>query len=207
MPLTCEQLLRLHAPAWETATVHPFLTQCAAGTIQTQQFNTWLVQDYLFVLEFTRMAARLLAAAPVEHYDVLLSGLGALKEELLWFRDKAQERGLQLDTKPKATCAEYAAYMGSLADSPYAVQATAFWAIELAYNQGWQKPGVMAQSYQEFAQRWGNPGFTDYVMLIQQQADQALSAVAETVHQQAEAAFLKIARLERDFWQMAFDAD
>jgi thiaminase/transcriptional activator TenA len=183
------------------------LTQCAAGTIQTQQFNTWLVQDYLFVLEFTRMAARLLAAAPVEHYDVLLSGLGALKEELLWFRDKAQERGLQLDTKPKATCAEYAAYMGSLADSPYAVQATAFWAIELAYNQGWQKPGVMAQSYQEFAQRWGNPGFTDYVMLIQQQADQALSAVAETVHQQAEAAFLKIARLERDFWQMAFDAD
>lgn len=207
MPLTCEQLLRLHAPAWEAATVHPFLSQCAAGTLQTQQFNTWLVQDYLFVLEFTRMAARLLAVAPTEHYDNLLSGLGALKDELIWFRDKAQERGLALHTKPQATCAEYAAYMSSLAELPYAVQATAFWAIELAYNQGWQKPGVMAQPYQEFAQRWGNPGFTDYVMLLQQQADQALAAVAETVHQQAESAFLKIARLERDFWQMAFDAD
>jgi len=28
-------------------------------------------------------------------------------------------------------------YMHSLAAMPYPVQATAFWAIELAYNQGW----------------------------------------------------------------------
>jgi thiaminase/transcriptional activator TenA len=41
------------------------LDNCQSATIQPAQFNTWLVQDYLFVIEFTRMAARLLAAAPV----------------------------------------------------------------------------------------------------------------------------------------------
>jgi thiaminase len=206
MPLTCHQLLTLHPQAWDLATVHPFLDQCANGSIQTQQFNTWLIQDYLFVTDFTRMAARLLAIAPVEHYDVLLSGMVALKDELQWFRAKAQERRLDLDTRPQPTCAEYCAFMGSLADAPYAVQATAFWAIELAYNQGWQKPGAMDAPYEEFADRWGNPGFTDYVKQLEQQADQALATAPELAQQQAESAFLKVTRLERDFWQMAFNA-
>ncbi|MGB3517902.1 MAG: hypothetical protein WBA43_15710 [Elainellaceae cyanobacterium] len=206
MPLTCHQLITLHPQAWDSATVHPFLDQCANSTIQTQQFNTWLVQDYLFVVDFTRMAARLLAIAPVEHYDVLLSGMIALKDELQWFRAKAQERRLELDVRPQATCTEYCAYMGSLADAPYAVQATAFWAIELAYNQGWQKPGAMDAPYAEFAERWGNPGFTAYVQQLEQQADQALATAPDLAQQQAESAFLKITRLERDFWQMAFNA-
>lgn len=206
MTLSCQQLLSLHPQAWTDATVHPFLSQCALGTIQTQQFNTWLVQDYLFVVDFTRMAARLLAIAPVEHFDILLSGLSALQDELNWFRIKADERRISLDVRPQPTCTEYCAYMGSLSTAPYAVQATAFWAIELAYNQGWQKPGPMERPYTEFADRWGNPGFTEYVKQLEQQADQALSTAPDTVHQQAESAFLKIARLERDFWQMAFNA-
>lgn len=94
--LTCSVLLSSHADQWQAATVHPFLQQCQQGTIKPQQFNTWLVQDYLFVLEFTRTAARLLAAAPPAHFDTLLGGMVAIKDELLWFQDKAAERSLTL---------------------------------------------------------------------------------------------------------------
>jgi formylaminopyrimidine deformylase / aminopyrimidine aminohydrolase len=205
MTSTCQQLLQIHPQKWQSATVHPFLAQCKTGDIQPTQFNTWLVQDYLFVVEFTRMAARLLAAAPVQHFDGLLSGMIALKDELNWFRDKAQERELILSAPKQPTCTEYCQFMGDLASSPYAVQATAFWAIEASYNQGWQLPGAMPDPYTEFADRWGNPGFSEYVKLLEQQADQALRSASEAEQQQAESAFLEVARLEKAFWQMAYE--
>jgi thiaminase len=77
----------------------------------------------------------------------------------------------------------------------------------LAYNQGWQLPGQMSGSYNEFAQRWGNPGFTEYVALLENQANQVLSEASESIQQQAESAFLQVAQLEAEFWQMAFNAE
>ncbi|MDZ8096907.1 MAG: hypothetical protein RMZ42_33940 [Nostoc sp. DedQUE05] len=79
MTITCKLLLQNHAQDWQEATVHPFLEQCQLGIIQPQQFNTWLMQDYLFVVEFTRMVGRVLASAPPEHFDVILGGLAVLR--------------------------------------------------------------------------------------------------------------------------------
>lgn len=206
MPLTCQSLLQAHPTAWHSATTHPFLTGCQSGTLHPAQFNTWLVQDFLFVKDFTRMVGRVLGAAPDDHIDGLLAGLGALKDELLWFEAKAAERSLNLSTAPQPTCQRYCEFMGGLATQPYAVQATALWAIEYAYNQGWQLPGPMPEPYTEFADRWGNPGFTDYVHLLAAQADAALATASPEFVAQAEAAFLQVADLEAAFWQMAFTA-
>ncbi|TVQ05760.1 MAG: TenA family transcriptional regulator [Leptolyngbya sp. DLM2.Bin27] len=206
MALSCQSLLQTHPAAWQGATIHPFLTGCHSGSLQSAQFNTWLVQDYLFVKDFTRMVGRVLGTAPDDHIDVLLAGLGALKDELLWFEAKAAERDLDLATPPQPTCQRYCEFMASLALQPYAVQATALWAIEYAYNQGWQIPGPMPPPYTEFADRWGNPGFTDYVDLLGAQADAALSVANDTAQARAEQAFLRVAELEAAFWQMAFTA-
>lgn len=206
MSILCNQLLQRHSDAWKAATVHPFLTSCRDGTIRPDQFNTWLVQDYLFVKDFTRFVGRVLAAAPDAHTDTILGGLAALKDELLWFQVKAQERQLNLQTCPQPTCQQYCEFMASLAVQPYAVQAVAFWAIEYAYNQGWQLPGPMPVPYTEFADRWGNADFTAYVQILAQQADAALALAPAEVQQRAEMAFLRVATLEQDFWQMAFTA-
>lgn len=202
MTITCSQLLEKHPQAWRAATVHPFLTQCHKGTIQPKQFNTWLVQDYLFVIEFTRFIAKILANAPTHHFDILLSGLNALSDELIWFKAKAEERQLDLSAEPQAPCSQYGEYLKFVASMPYAVQVTALWAIELAYNQGWQLPGT-PKPYAEFANRWGNQDFTEYVKLLEQLADEILSTADETIQLKAESAFLKIASLEKDFWSMA----
>lgn len=206
MALTCKQLLTSYRNEWQAATIHPFLSQCKEGTIRASQFNTWLVQDYLFVTEFTRFVGRALAAAPVPHFDTLLSGLTALQNELNWFCEKASERSLDLATTRQLTCQRYCHFMGSLVNTPYPVQAVAFWAIEYAYNQGWQLPGAMPAPYTEFADRWGNPGFTEYVQLLAGQADGVLAMASLEVQHQAESIFLQVAALEKDFWQMAYDA-
>ena len=90
--MSCEACLRQHRHAWDLAVQHSFLNSCQQGTINRSQFNTWLVQDYLFVKEFTRLAANLLTVAPYCDYEVLLGGLEALRDELKWF----QVRNIQL---------------------------------------------------------------------------------------------------------------
>ncbi|MGB3573894.1 MAG: TenA family transcriptional regulator [Phormidesmis sp.] len=204
--LTCADLIATYPDEWQAATIHPFLQQAQQGTLAASQFNTWLVQDYLFVVEFTRMAAQLLAVAPAAHFDTLLSGMAALKDELLWFQVKAAERALLLTGSPQPTCQRYCQFMADLASQPYAVQATAFWAIELAYNQGWQRHAPMPEPYTEFADRWGNPGFTDYVSELERQADSALAVASGAEETAVKQVFVDVALLEKDFWQMAFNA-
>lgn len=204
MSLSCQALLEKHKHAWDSATRHAFLDDCKTAVIKANQFNTWLVQDYFFVTEFTRMMARVLAVAPVAHFDTIISGLAVLQDELSWFRDKAAERNLGLDVPRQETCQRYCDFMEKLAFEPYEVQAVALWAIEFAYNQAWQLPGPMVNPYDEFAGRWGSPDFTAYVDLLKPQADEAIRDGRQQSRERAEQVFLEVCALEKDFWQMAF---
>lgn len=40
--------------------------------------------------------------------------------------------------------------------------------------QAWRRPGPMQPPYDIYAERWGSPGFTDYVNKLERQADHAL---------------------------------
>lgn len=84
--MSCAECFRQHEHTWDLALKHRFLFDCQHATIRRSQFDTWLVQDYLFVREFTRLAAVLLSKAPYSDFDVILGGIVALKSELTWFQ-------------------------------------------------------------------------------------------------------------------------
>ena len=88
--MSCAQFFRAHQQTWDSAVKHQFLADTKDGTLRKSQFDTWLVQDNHFAVEFTRLAARLLAKAPLSEFDVLLSGLEALRSELKWFKARTQ---------------------------------------------------------------------------------------------------------------------
>ncbi len=64
----------------------------------------------------------------------------------------------------------------------------------------------MVAPYAEFADRWGNAGFSEYVVLLAAQADRAFAEADEVTQAAAKAAFVRVAELEKDFWQMAYAA-
>lgn len=195
---------------WQEATVgHKFIQACVDGSIKPEQFNTWLVQDYLYVRGFVTFAGGVLASAPDKHIEVLLHGIGALTDELNWFRGKAEQRGLTIEnTGMQPACQAYRAAMAALRTEPYAIQATAFWAIEACYHQAWAKvlKDGTAELYKEFAQRWGNPDFGGYVDQLQQQADEALAQSPGQL-EAAKAVVQQVVQLELDFWDMAYAGD
>jgi thiaminase len=90
-----DAIMDAHAELYERATVtHPFLVGCADGSVSDAAFNTWLVQDYLYVQSFQRFAAALTIKS--EHSSLYLGAETTIAEELVWFESMATARGLQV---------------------------------------------------------------------------------------------------------------
>ncbi len=200
-----EHLISSHPAEWHAATRHPFLDAVRDGTLPPEAFHTWLAQDYRFVGDLLRFQARLLARAPRHAQPVLASGLVALESELGWFESQAQQRGLRLDTPLHPVAAAYGAFLARLEHEPFAAGITALWALERAYLEAWQHAAPGAPAFRPFVEHWTVPEFAAYVARLAEAASEALAA-PETPAGPAEQAFLEVTRLERDFWQMAWEA-
>jgi thiaminase len=89
---------------------HPFLIGCADSIVSKVQFNTWLVQNYLYISCFEQFLDAVILYAPSCGDDkaILMYGRSTLISELAWFRERAKERGLDLSsTKPHHTTKKY----------------------------------------------------------------------------------------------------
>lgn len=197
-------LLDHHQEEWREATRHPFLEAVGEGTFPAGAFEAWLVQDYLFASDLLVFQARLLARTPRPAQYVVSGGLVAIEAELGWFEEKARERDLDLETPRHQTTIAYHDLMKDLEGETYPVAVTALWAIEQAYLEAWRGAAPGHPSYREFVEHWTTEEFASYVAGLREAADAALEIAGEGERKQAEVAFLEVARLERDFWEMAW---
>ncbi|SRR5579883_1301741 len=196
-------LLTRHANEWHEATHHPFLDAVRDGTLAPQIFATWLVQDYLFVRDELMAQALLLARAPRSAQHLLVQGLVGLESELSWFEEHAQRRQLALEVERHPVTAAYHDFWQSLSHKPYPVAITATWAAEQAYLDAWTSLGTgVSSSYREYIEHWANADFEHFVSELGQMSDIALATGDHD--QEVEDAFLSVAHLEHDFWQMAW---
>jgi thiaminase/transcriptional activator TenA len=58
--------------------------------------------------------------------------------------------------------------------------------------------------YTEFAERWGNPGFTDYVKLLEQQADKVLQSSIRKCAAASRSSFFKYCQIRERFLANGF---
>ncbi len=193
-----------HREEWREAIHHPFLEAVGKGTFPEGAFEAWLAQDYLFASDLLVFQARLLARTPRPAQAVVTGGLAAVEAELGWFEEKAREQGLNLETPRHPTAAAYRDLMMVLDQETYTVAVTALWAIEQAYLEAWRGAAPGHPDYREFVEHWTTEEFAEYVAGLRGAADAALETAGEGERKQAEAAFLEVSRLERDFWEMAW---
>ena len=197
-------LLEHNPTVWQEATRHPFLEAVREGSFPAGAFEAWLAQDYLFVGDALVFQARLLARAPRPAQAVLAGGLVTIEAELGWFDEQAERLGLALDAPRHPTTVAYRELLASLEREPYPVAITALWAVERAYLEAWRSAAPGHPEYRRFVEHWTTPEFADYVTGLERAADDALWDSGEQERERAEAIFLEIARLERDFWEMAW---
>ena len=198
------RLLESNPEAWERATRHPFLDGVRDGNLPAGTFESWLVQDYLFVTDLLGFQAWLLARSPRQHQAVLVGGLVAVEAELGWFEEKAAERDIKLDVRRRPATAAYRDFMAGLEDEPYVAGITALWALERAYLEAWRSASPGGADYREFVEHWTTPEFADYVAGLEEAAEASLESANKGEVECALAAFGETCRLERDFWEMAW---
>jgi len=158
-------------------------------------FNRWLVQDYLFVRDLLVFQSELRAKAPSPAEPVLTVGIDALDAELTWFVAQATERGISLEASRLPATDAYRLAMGRWLGGGSGPALTALWALERAYLDAWRGARPGAPAYRSFVEHWTQSEFASYV--------DGLAAVADE-SPQAEAAFLEVCKLERAFWDMAW---
>jgi thiaminase/transcriptional activator TenA len=197
-------LLERNPMVWQEATRHPFLEAVSEGSFPVGAFEAWLAQDYLFVGDALVFQARLPAPAPRPAQAVLAGGLVAIEAELGWFEEQAERLGLTLDAPRHPTTGVYRDLLVGLEGEPYPAAITALWAIERAYLEAWRGAAPGHLEYRQFVEHWTTPEFAGYVTGLEKAADDALRDSGEQERERAEAAFLEVARLERDFWEMAW---
>lgn len=197
-------LLERYPVVWQEAIRHPFLEAVREGSFPAGAFEAWLAQDYLFVGDALVFQARLLARAPRPAQAVLAGGLVAIEAELGWFEEQAERLGLALDASRHPTTVTYRDLLAGLEREPYPAAITALWAVERAYLEAWRGATPGHPEYRQFVEHWTTPEFADYVTGLEKAADDALWDSGEQERERAEAVFLEVARLERDFWEMAW---
>ena len=202
-----ESLLDRHEEDWRKATRHPFLDGAGDGTLAADAFERWLVQDRLYVLDLLVFQARLLARTPRPAQGVVIGGLVALEAELTWFEGLARKRNFDLDAPHHPTAVTYRDLLTRLDTEPYAVGITALWAVERAYLEAWTSALPGHPDYREYVEHWTTPEFGLYVSGLETAAEAALETASDRERDRAEEAFLDVARLEKDFWEMAFAGD
>ena len=181
---------------WAAATRHPFLAAVRDGTLPDPALDTWLAQDALFVADLLAFQARLLARAPREAQMVLAGGCVALVEELAWFDELAERRGLRLDAAPRPATLAYRALLARLDAAPYPHAVAALWVVERVYLDAWSGAAPAGGPHAELVEHWTAPGFDAYVAGLQRLADATpLEDVAALLDEVLDA--------ETAFWDMA----
>jgi len=107
------RLTALGRPHVEAQLRHPTVVGIGRGNLDERAFRVWLEQDYLFLLDYVRVFARLAWQAPDDHLGDLVDLTHATwHDELALHRSFAAEFGADLRRARKnAACAAYTAFL------------------------------------------------------------------------------------------------
>jgi thiaminase/transcriptional activator TenA len=183
---------------WRAGTTARFLDAAAAGQLPAEAFRRWLVQDYLFAKGLMAYQALTLAKAPRDCHGPLVSGLGALDNELNWFEGHAARLGLDLEAEPLPACRAYTDFLMRAATSQaLPVLLAILFGVEASYLAAWSALRPEGP-YAEFIERWSTPAFSAYVASLGRLVDRYR-------HESSQAFFNRVLEHERDFWTMAWE--
>lgn len=118
---TTERLLRAAADIWEGYHSHPFIRGIADGTLDSEKFRFYMVQDYLYLFDYARVFA--LGVVKAKDADVMRAFATYVHQildgEMSIHRGYMERLGIDLHEAEHATCAlantSYTAYMLDIA--------------------------------------------------------------------------------------------
>jgi thiaminase/transcriptional activator TenA len=213
---------RLKAAAtddWSRYVDHDFVRQLGAGTLPEASFRTYLVQDYLFLIQFARAyALATYKSRTLDDMKVAQAGLAAILGEMelhvkLCGRWGLSPAAIEAAPEHQATVA-YTRFVldcgaaGDLLDLHVALAPCVIGYAEIGRALALNGSGALGDHpFHEWIGEYAGDVYQDIAIKARRHLDD-LAARAMTERRYAELAtlFATACRLEADFWQMGLTA-
>ncbi|MDE0483781.1 MAG: thiaminase II [Candidatus Poribacteria bacterium] len=214
-PKFTDELRQSAAPIWEADLKHPFVRGMADGTLPTEKFKFYLIQDYLFLLDYSRVFAYGTIKAHDEATMALFAKLldETLNTEMDLHRGYCEKFGIspaEMEAAPMAPTTHaytrhmlHVAQIGTLADVIAGVLPCQWGYAEIGTTLA-EQGGSPEPLYQEWIDMYASPEFLalgEWLRnLLNEITTESSSAEKERLHKN----FLLSSRYEYLFWEMAW---
>ena len=214
-PKFTDELRQHAAPIWEADLKHPFVRGMADGTLPTEKFKFYLIQDYLFLLDYSRVFAYGAIKAHDEETMALFAKLlhETMNTEMDLHRGYCEKFGIspaEMGAAPMAPTTHaytrhmlHVAQIGTLADVIAGVLPCQWGYAEIGTTLA-EQGGSPEPLYQEWIDMYASPEFLalgEWLRnLLNEITTDSSSAEKERLHKN----FLLSSRYEYLFWEMAW---
>ncbi|GAA3249853.1 TenA family protein [Nonomuraea helvata] len=196
-----EKLHTIGRPLLQAQLEHPTVAGIGRGDLPEPVFRSWLEQDYLFLLDYVRVFARLAWQAPAGHLgDLVDLAHTTYHDELSLHRSLSAEFGADLEGAVKGpACAAYTAFLLESAAS-YGEGLAALYPCMWGYSSLGR---ILAENppaeprYRAWVNTYADSGFAALTVRIAQMIDEA-----EPDPARAEALFTEGMAHELAFWNV-----
>lgn len=210
-----DELRQSAAPIWEADLGHPFVRGIADGTLPTEKFKFYLVQDYLFLLDYSRVFAHGVIKAPDEATMALFSQLlnETLNTEMDLHRGYCEKFGIsaaEMEQAPVApTTHAYTRHLlsvaqsGTLADIIAGVLPCQWGYAEIGTTLA-QQGGSPEHLYQEWIEMYASEEFLALGKWLRSLLNELTAESSSAEKERLKRHFLFSSRYEYLFWEMAW---
>ena len=195
---------------------HPFVTGIGDGTLDVDKFRFYVRQDYLYLVDYSRVIALAAAKAPdletMSWFARLLDG--TLNVEMDLHRSYCAEFGItsgDLETTPMApTTMAYTRFLLHVAhQGSYPQLVAAFLPCQWGYweiGDHLHRAGEPADAplYAQWIRMYVDPDFKELADWVRALADRLASTLDAAEAARVEEAYLTSLRYEYMFWEMAY---
>jgi thiaminase (transcriptional activator TenA) len=210
-----DELRAAAAAIWEAQHAHPFVVGIGEGTLDFDRFAHWIRQDYLFLIDYSRMLALGTARAPdlatMRRFADLAQA--TLSEEMELHRSYCEELGIsreELEREQMApTTRGYTDFLVRVAQSgDFAELVAALLPCMWGYSEigrGLADRGLPGdERYAKWIEMYASAEFAELASWCRDLADEVGEGLAPAARLRATDAFRTSSRYELAFWEMAW---
>lgn len=199
---------------WEAYVGHPFIDRIADGTLPREEFLAWMVQDYLYLIHYTRAYALLIYKSATVSQMQAAAGIvqGLLGDEMSLHRRQLAAAGIpeaDIEATPEALeTLAYSRYIldrgqcGDVLDLTVTLSAclAGYYEIGLRLLARPERP-LAANPYRDWIETYGGASYRALVRAgLERLEDLAVSLGGETRYPMLLRQFRDSVRLETAFW-------
>ena len=212
MTLT-HQLYEAAAPVWRQSLAHPFVRSLGDGSLPLENFRFYMRQDYVFLIEYSRLVALAAAKAPsldtMARFATLLDA--TLNREMALHREFAAECGIAAEelaaTEAAPTTRAYTSHLvrvaslGDLAETVTALLPCQWGYAEIGQTLARRGKPADAPFYAKWIEMYASEEFASLAAWLRALLD---GYAGKTDPERLVEIFCRSARYEYLFWDMAY---